>query len=629
MASVAGFQWNDPSFQAHANKRANLALNTLDTLSDITAKEPHLNGKPFVDLARHIVWFLVFYGPQKRRIPPASYWFERRYVQKEWFRTEDTTVSIAHHTGTAIQPETANNKIWLEEKVLPIVINCIRVNLKAKRFSFVLDCLSYVDAYMKCLAKEGQGKRCFDFLSHIKAAVFSEFSEEVQQTHARTDQLEKLALAEHMAYLPISIALAYFDSIENLSTQGISKRLKGIKWQQRDNIYLQDFGAFSLPRLEWLGPRIAFEINVEGRQISPIWYLAELVLLVEAEQFVENTDSLISWSARLYREWMDLHHKNKDSWLAGATLSKEWEYWHKIDHHLEKLKKIWDDISGHRYIEGLQWPSVDPNQWHKKIENRQEEILKHMAKQGTLLSLLNRPDGFPDYAGQFLHTTGEAIFEAMYEGNLDVFRSIFKTYFYGCLLQFDKLRPKDPSNDWRTKQDIKIAAAPILDMMDLSGYALLFGDYHKIPAFWEEVTGVWDEYLNEKQSPPRVTLIAAAVGLTEADFEIPHRAVLRTTWHQKINHRLADVPRREIWRRNFFSSDTMVVHDSPLVRIFGREPFGSFKDGIDIFIAMYLRKRPDADGLEFGWKRREIEREIEREKMRYNEYVNANEGAEQ
>jgi hypothetical protein len=620
MASVAGFQWNDPSFQAHANKRANLALTTLDTLSDITAKEPHLNGKPFADLARNIIGFLIFYEPQKRRIPTGSHWFEQQYVQKEWYRTEDTSVSIAHQTGTAIQPETASNKQWLEAKVLSIVINCIRVNMKGKRFSLLLDLLSYIDAYMKCLAKEGQLKQCFDFLSNVAEAVFSEIPKEDEQTHKRTDQLEKLALAEYMAYLPISIGLAYLDSIEYLSNQGISKRLKVIKWKNGDDVYFHDFRAFSLPRLEWLRPRIGFEINVEGEEISPIWYLTELLLQVEAEQFVENIDSLISRSTALYHQWIDLHQKNKDQWLVGAILSREWENWHKIARQIEKIRKIWDDISEGRHIEGLPWPRTDPNQWRKNIQERQKEILKYMAKQGTILSLLPRPDGFPDYAGQFLHTAGETAFEAMYSGDLDIFRSIFKNYFYGCLVQFDKLRPKGPSDSWRTQQDFKIAAAPIMDMIDLSGYALLFGDYHKVPDLWKEVTGVWDEYLNENQSPPRVALIAAAVGLTEAHFEIPHRAVLRTTWHQKINHLLTKVPRKEMWHHNRFSSDSIVVHDSPLVRIFGKEPFGGFRNGIDIFISMYLRKRPDANGLDFGWKKRDLEKEIELEKRHYDEY---------
>ena len=59
------------------------------------------------------------------------------------------------------------------------------------------------------------------------------------------------------------------------------------------------------------------------------------------------------------------------------------------------------------------------------------------------------------------------------------------------------------------------------------------------------------------------------------------------------------------------------MHKSPLVRIFARDGLRSFRDGIDIFLAKYLRKREDEKGLSFGRLRDEgIEEEIEREQQR-------------
>ena len=41
------YRWSDQSFQSHARKRARIAVDTLATVSDITAQETHLNGRPF------------------------------------------------------------------------------------------------------------------------------------------------------------------------------------------------------------------------------------------------------------------------------------------------------------------------------------------------------------------------------------------------------------------------------------------------------------------------------------------------------------------------------------------------------------------------------------------------------
>ena len=61
---------------------------------------------------------------------------------------------------------------------------------------------------------------------------------------------------------------------------------------------------------------------------------------------------------------------------------------------------------------------------------------------------------------------------------------------------------------------------------------------------------------------------------------------------------------------------TVPIHQSPLVRIFaGRsQPFSYMPyDGIDIFIAKYIRDQQNGNSLDFGWRRRDLREEIRRE----------------
>jgi hypothetical protein len=97
---------------------------------------------------------------------------------------------------------------------------------------------------------------------------------------------------------------------------------------------------------------------------------------------------------------------------------------------------------------------------------------------------------------------------------------------------------------------------------------------------------------------------------------------LRTSWKQKVERCLAVLPRREIFHRGMISSDSIVMHNSPLVRIFARDPYGSFHDGIDVFIALYLRKRPEGVAIDFGRRRRDLEKDLEREEESYREILN-------
>jgi DNA segregation ATPase FtsK/SpoIIIE-like protein len=99
---AGAYRWDDPSFQNHALEQASSALQTLNTLADISEKEPHLRARPFAELATSVLLFLTNYRRAKQTIPSQSRWYARKYVHRDWYRTDDTTVSIHHQTGTAL-----------------------------------------------------------------------------------------------------------------------------------------------------------------------------------------------------------------------------------------------------------------------------------------------------------------------------------------------------------------------------------------------------------------------------------------------------------------------------------------------------------------------------------------------
>ena len=188
-------------------------------------------------------------------------------------------------------------------------------------------------------------------------------------------------------------------------------------------------------------------------------------------------------------------------------------------------------------------------------------------------------------------------------------------------MQFERLRPEEVELDSQSQIDLKIAVAPLLDLMDISGYTYLFSDYHDTPRLKETITMVWDEYID--QNTKRIQFLAGAVLLTESAFESAHRSINRTRWKQIIQQRLEDVEHQEVTRSRdipLIGSEVVIMHKSPLVRIFAKDrPFLPF-DGIDIFLAKYVRQRENGKDLDFGRRRsRNVEEAIERENDRYTE----------
>ncbi len=628
MVKVGGYRWLDKSFQNHAHTQASKLLDTLETLTHITAKEPHLSGKPFIALSQNLLLFLNHYEYVKQCIPTESAWYEVRYQHRDWYYTDDSQVAIAHQTGTTLAPIVTNNKDWIEDRIIPILKKCIELNLVQKRYTDVLGLFGYLETYFKTVALEGRSGKAFDLLDDLMSTILNQMVTPTDDKFVKEEILEKLAVIERVAVLPISVALGYRKKMEKISHQGIKKLVSSIRWKIDSSIYRQGFPAYCLEQLERFRTRLAFEREVENQFITPLWYLYELVCQVEAEQFVNGAKALVVNGAEFYGKSIS-KVSNKHPWLAAAIMSREWEYWHKIGDQIESWPDRWNELNSDRKIEGLPWAEFDIDELKKSSGNRQKELLKSMAQTNLLLALLSRPEGYPDYAGQFLHTSGEVAFDALLTNNVDILKNVFGPYLFGCLLRFDNLRPKSVSPDWRAQQEFKIASASLLDVMDISGYAKLLADYHNNATLWNEVTSVWDKYLAQKKDHSPLPLFAGAVAFAETPFEIPHRGVLRTTWKQKINWKLRDVPRNEVPRRHVLGSDIEIDHDSALVRIFARGHFGSLHDGVDIFIAYYLHSLEGAEKLDWGWKSRDLKDSIEREENQGTTKPDYEEGEDQ
>lgn len=619
---AGGYRWSDRSFQMHAHREAQTAIDTLATVSDIAGREPHLNGRPFAGLCNGLLSFLLHYETAKKSIPTDSHWFEERYVHPDWYRAGDTETSMAHQTATVLRPKTIRDTRWIESAILPIVQRCLELNIRKRRYVLVYELLSYLDAYVQRLAKEKQVETAFnlvgDIFSWCESLIFVKGDKAVAE-----ESLEHMEVCERLAGMPINVLISYGSTVESCPKDAILQRIANIRWKSEKSIYRAGFAVQILSQLEWLRPRLEFEERVEGHIVSPAWYLQELVTQKEADNLSASMTCFHSKACKLYEHWIKTATSSKHPWLAAVMMSKESEYWNKLDYRTETLKQLWSDLKSDRRLEGLPWPSLSIDDLTRKKARRKMELMKLMSDQSVLLSLMSRPKSYPDFAGQFLHTVGEALFTAICEKDRNTVKVLFGRYLYGSLLQFERLRPKEAKLDWRSKIDLKVALAPLLDLMDISGYMYLFSDYHDAPYLKEIVAKEWDEYLEQNSAKQALQLLAAGVWLTDSAFALAHRSIIRTGWEQAVERRLMNVERREApWdESNFYRQfESIVVHESPLVRIFAKDPLSSFHDGIDIFLAKYVRQRQDGKDLDFGIRRRrDIEEEIAREERRYRE----------
>ena len=104
------YRWDDPSFQSYAYRKARLAVDTTETLAEITSKESQLSGQPFLTLCTQFLFLLRRYEFVKKGIPTDSRWYPRRYAYPDWYSTEDTKTSLAFQASGEISPNLGDGR---------------------------------------------------------------------------------------------------------------------------------------------------------------------------------------------------------------------------------------------------------------------------------------------------------------------------------------------------------------------------------------------------------------------------------------------------------------------------------------------------------------------------------------
>ncbi|GLQ98796.1 hypothetical protein [Dyella mobilis] len=603
-----GYRWQDPSFQYHAYKQASRTLETLETLVDMTAKEAHLNGAPMVDLIKDTTKFAVFYCLEKRKIPTDSKWFEQVYIHQDWYRTGDHHLSIAIETGTTISPDSKGDRQWLDDRLHKIIDECLKANAAAGRWANVISVIEHVQFYAKILVRAGCIEVGFERIRSVAELMVDALVAAPASGLDSQQTRLKLAVSDSIAALPISFALEVRQRIQALSRRDIVDRLGEIDWYSAASLYRQGFAAYSVEQLEWLAPRLAFEDAIEGEVVTPIWYQADLVMRPESEAFVKSVAVLVDQAGDLYSRLISKLNNDQSRWLAAAFSSRQWEYWNKVERQSLVWTNAWNEVIRERKLTGLPWPEFDINEVNARLVSAKNATIELMAKQICDLAFEERPESLPDYCGQFLLMTGEASLRALISSNSPLFSRLFRNYFYGCLLRFDKLRPANGQGK-RFVQQIKIAASALFDLMDISGYALLHSQLHDDDKLWAVVRTTWDDYLKvESSDESRVGWLCALVGVSESGLGRLPRDILRTTWRRLVDQNLDlrfpdDGARSHPWGRR---DSKHIKHPSALVRVIAADATMARYDGVDIFVACYLKGLKGADALDIRSKREDL-----------------------
>ena len=611
---AGGFRWIDNRFQEHAFEVASFSINRLKTITDLSADKPQLNGKPFSGMCKDLIAFLIRYETIRNRIPSNSHWFHQTFIHKDWYRTDESETSTAHETVSMLRPQSVSNTRWIENELFPLIKRCIEVNIKEERFDIVIELLQRIDLYIQRLAVDHQTEFASELIGEINSLCYNLLFDRDRQS-SNKDGLEGMAICGLLGGLPISFMTTYVLHIESFRIEELSRKIRRIRWRIPSSIYKAGFPFHFVEQLEWLRKKLYLELKVERRLVTPHWYIKEMTAIKEMDNLHASITSFYEKPTQFYREQIDSAKSLDLNWAAAVVILKEFEYWKKLKYHMKTLNTVWAEFESFRRLEDPPTPKINYERFLETLKGVEQKLLLIMSDHNIQLSQKTRPENFPDFAGQFLHTVGEELLSASIRNESELVRGVYSRYFAGNYLQYEQLKPDLANIDWRTGFRVTVAVAPLLDLIDISGYMILFAEYHESPCMKSSVIKVWDRYL-EDNTTESLKLLSSALSITESAWGAGQRFSNRIRWKQLVGEFFQDNERRS----------NLSGHTSPLIRAlskglrFSHPLLPNVPNGIEIFIGTYIRQREDTDEFNFvqRWHRdikKEIDREIESDEV--------------
>jgi hypothetical protein len=560
-ATDSGRRWQDPSFQEHYRQQAHKSVTSLASLLAIASDQPHLRGGSVRQLTSATVGLLVRYLGVRDRVPTKSRWFGERYEHKQWYLTDSTEVDTATATATALQPRAVPDVAWVEDALMGPLVDLAEDDLRRGEYEDAYVVVSQLEPVWTRMGERWAASDVTRWLNQLTARVSARLA--ASELHPASRPALLPGIWDAVAMLPLAAELGFHRNVTARSVAQLTEQLESKDWSDNRAPYSIGAPRTVIGTLEALRAGRAFEIAVSAPELTrtPNWYVREVALHTYERAFREQINALVSLLASWYPTTANHLAEAKMYDAAGAVLSRGIEAAWKLRLHVAEWEGITSDLRAGPLLVDLVRPNWAWDTTRQNITELRRELLRQLSASIPAHALRDPQSDVPDYLGEAVHRVGEACFETLADDDAELFAQLFPTYFIGVLSVVSRIQGQVA--DWQTSAATSAIAEPVVDALDLSGYALIYSELHGNPRLWDTCKASWTEYLEDEDGPRRLQIIAAMHNHQRNLFAITHRAIGRTRWQMALNEVLRDLPR--VRTTDPFGNEE-VRHHSTLIR---------------------------------------------------------------
>lgn len=573
-----------------SSRKVEALIESLEELSLLVNNEMTMKSSSFAAIVRDTCGMIRWYQLLKRFIPYNSKWYPSKRIHKDWYQAESHNVDIAKQTSTTLIPEDVTDYYWLEDKLEIIVIQGFNTLLDHNKYNLASSILREADRYMTSLMKNALVERAMSFYERLCKTLMPHIK--LESVDEKSNNIEMVAMLNQLVVLKTRLVTESIQHCKEHTYENYDKLLSSIKWNNSNSIYSGGFSFRLLNLASSISGKLKYELDVEGVILSPIWYLLQIFILDESRYIDCMIKTLITEEILRHDiTYAELKRINNIQ-IKACFISEELEYWRKIDTALNALSVLWDDIDNHKCIYDLKWPIIDFDQVKLNLTTIKKRMMVEIAESLPI----EHPDSLPDYLGQFLNVLGDHLILVMLNNDSNQFKAIFHKFFLFSLVKYDQLIVKiDFNSHYATIQFCKYAS-PLVELLELSGYAKLLSDFHEDSSIWNEVLSSWNEYF-EKDTNKTHERIVSILNIVGKSMFFDDRSSFRNNWKSAIKQKLDTLPKQKSTSQDKYSlfSRTRyeVVHNRKIVKVVASsydEHYDGY-DGMDIMFVEYLEPR--------------------------------------
>lgn len=615
-ATVVGFRWDDPSFQAHYQRQAQAVLATFKHVIGLSLRQETVEGPVLVELGSRGLRLQTLYSQQKVRMPTQSYWFRRVYRHRNWLTTDHIRTDLALKTGTALDPESVPDPMWVEAEMGQAVADILQRLIVAKQFR---DAITVTEVHAQMVGSLGRTFAVDEAirLQEKTARLVREVGRASSIPDAPTEEEAQefsllLGLTDSYSSAVLSLLLGLSEQIRATSAETVAQAVDAVNWRKPKAAYAGGLPRKAVEQLEYLKKGIETELAVERHVVSPAWYRHQIVALGFIRFLDATVKRLIATFRETFPDEVETLIQSGQFVFAAQLLQRGLEAYNKLGHHLHEFEACFDRLATLRRVSDVPWVAIPWVDHYTSVEADRQRLVVALGQSAAGLIAVPRSPHWPDYFGQACVVLAEESYQAMATGNDELFQKIFAAYFLAALSAYDRLMKELEGETVETR--IIFSSEPVQNLLELSGWAIIYSELDS-RHLWDSAKALWDRYLSSQSDPRRmVEFINTMVTFRQNVFALKPGDISRTAWIQDFGRRASE--------RGVLSDDEFLFgphrsprHPSPLIRVLMRGS-GLMIDPDAVFLATYLLKRPEASGLESTRQVESFQEMLQREEER-------------